>query len=220
MDQLGRPAAVPPARRLRPAGEPELAAAVKRAAEDGLVVRPVGSGHSFTALCVTDDCQVDLSAMDAVLDVDDVTGIARVQAGITLHELSAELHQRGRALENMGDVDTQTVAGAMSTGTHGTGAAFPNLSAGMVGGRLVTADGAVLDLAGRARRRAERRPGVPRCARRAVGGSTADGPGLPAAQARGGAASSGTSCATSTTSSPSTTTWSSTHSRGHRGRCC
>ena len=136
-----------PSRVLRPAGEEELAAGVRRAADDGLVVRPIGTGHSFTALCVTDDVQVDLSAMDRVLDVDGSTGIARVQAGITLHRLSAELHARGRALENMGDVDVQTVTGALSTGTHGTGAAFGNLSSQMVGGRLVTASGAVVDLA-------------------------------------------------------------------------
>jgi L-gulono-1,4-lactone dehydrogenase len=136
-----------PRRVLRPAGEDELAAGVVRAAADGLVVRPIGTGHSFTALCVTDDCQVDLTAMDRVLAVDEQTGVARVQAGITLHRLSAELHARGRALENMGDVDVQTVTGALSTGTHGTGAAFGNLSSRMVGGRLVTAAGDVVDLA-------------------------------------------------------------------------
>ena len=108
------------------------------------MVRPVGSGHSFTPLCVTDGVQVDVSRLDRLLDVDEA-GVATAQAGITLHALSAALHQRGRALENLGDVDTQTLAGALATGTHGTGAAFGNLSAQMVGGRLVTAAGAVLD---------------------------------------------------------------------------
>ena len=130
---------------LRPADEAALAEAVRRSAAAGRTVRPVGSGHSFTALCVTDDVQVDLSRLHRVLDVDSA-GVARVQAGITLHALSAELHRHGRALENMGDVDTQTVAGALATGTHGTGLRFPNLSARMVGGRLVTADGSVLDV--------------------------------------------------------------------------
>jgi L-gulono-1,4-lactone dehydrogenase len=134
-----------PARVLRPATEDELAAGVRAAASDGLVVRPVGSGHSFSPLCVTDGVQVDVSRLDRLLDVDDA-GVATAQAGITLHALSAALHQRGRALENMGDVDTQTVAGALATGTHGTGGAFGNLSAQMVGGRLVTAAGTVLDL--------------------------------------------------------------------------
>ena len=134
-----------PARVLRPATEDELAAGVRAAASDGLVVRPVGSGHSFTPLCVTDGVQVDVSLLDRLLDVDE-TGVATAQAGITLHALSAALHERGRALENMGDVDTQTLAGALATGTHGTGAAFGNLSVPMVGGRLVTAAGTVLDL--------------------------------------------------------------------------
>ena len=134
-----------PARVLQPATEDELAAGVRAAASDGLVVRPVGSGHSFTPLCVTDGVQVDVSQLDRLLDVDE-TGVATAQAGITLHALSAALHERGRALENMGDVDTQTLAGALATGTHGTGAAFGNLSAPMVGGRLVTAAGTVLDL--------------------------------------------------------------------------
>ena len=134
-----------PARVLRPATEDELAEVLRAAASDGLVVRPVGSGHSFTPLCVTDGMQVDLSRLDRLLDVDDA-GVATAQAGITLHALSAALHQRGRALENLGDVDTQTLAGALATGTHGTGGAFGNLSAQMVGGRLVTAAGTVVDL--------------------------------------------------------------------------
>jgi FAD-linked oxidoreductase len=131
---------------LRPGSEQELIDAVRRAAGDGLVVRPVGSGHSFSPVCVTDDVQLDVSRLDQLLDVNAATGIVRVQAGMTLHRLSAELHLRGRALTNLGDVDTQTVAGALATGTHGTGATFPNLSAAMVGGRLVGADGAVHDL--------------------------------------------------------------------------
>ena len=135
-----------PARVLQPATEDELAEGVRAVASDGLVVRPVGSGHSFTPLCVTDGMQVDLSRLDRLLDVDDA-GVATAQAGITLHALSAALHQRGRALENLGDVDTQTLAGALATGTHGTGGAFGNLSAQMVGGRLVTAAGTVVDLA-------------------------------------------------------------------------
>ena len=135
-----------PALVLRPGSEEELVGAVRRAAGDGLVVRPVGSGHSFSPVCVTDDVQLDVSRLDELLGVDPATGVARVQAGMTLRRLSAELHLRGRALTNLGDVDTQTVAGALATATHGTGATFPNLSAAMVGGRLVAADGAVHDL--------------------------------------------------------------------------
>lgn len=136
-----------PARRERPRDEGELVDAVARAARDGLTIRPVGAGHSFGAICLTDDCHVDLSRMHRVLDLDPKTGIARVQAGMTIHDLAEELHRRGRALENQGDVDAQSVAGAVATATHGTGAQLPNLSAAMVGGRLVTAAGEIVDLA-------------------------------------------------------------------------
>jgi FAD-linked oxidoreductase len=136
-----------PARREQPADESELVSVVRRAAADGLVLRPVGSGHSFGALCVTDGVQVDLSRLDGVLGLDAETGVVRVQAGISLHDLSLALHDRGRALQNLGDIDRQTVAGALSTATHGTGEVFGNLSTQMVGGRLVTADGTVRELA-------------------------------------------------------------------------
>ncbi|MGZ4639750.1 MAG: D-arabinono-1,4-lactone oxidase [Actinomycetes bacterium] len=135
-----------PARRERPSDEAEVGDVVRRAAADGLVVRAVGAGHSFGALCVTDGLQVDLSRLDRVLGVDPASGVARVQAGITLHDLSLALHARGRALENLGDIDRQTVAGALATATHGTGAAFGNLSSRMVGGRLVTADGTAREI--------------------------------------------------------------------------
>lgn len=136
-----------PARRVQPRTEEELVEGVVRAAADGLTIRPIGSGHSFGPLCVTDGCHVDVSRMNRVLEIDPRTGIARVQAGITIHALAEELHRHGRALENQGDIDHQTIAGALSTGTHGTGARFGNLATGMVGGRLVTAAGEVIDLA-------------------------------------------------------------------------
>jgi FAD-linked oxidoreductase len=131
-----------PRRVERPVDEAGVVDAVCRAAADGLVVRPVGSGHSFTPLCVTDGVQLDLGALDRLVDVS-ADGVARVQAGMTLHDLSIALHAHGRALENLGDIDKQTVAGALATATHGTGAAFRNLSSAVVDGRLVAADGTV-----------------------------------------------------------------------------
>lgn len=135
-----------PTRVERPASEEQLSEALARAARDGLRVRPVGSGHSFTDTCLTDGVMVDQSGMGRVLDVDRATGLVRVEAGIKLHRLAAELHRNGLALENQGDIDTQSLAGAMATATHGTGERFPNLSANVVGCRLVTATGEVVGI--------------------------------------------------------------------------
>ena len=140
-DQRCAPAAI-----VRPAGEDELVAAVHAAAARGDGVRPVGSGHSFTDCACTDGVLVDLSRMQRVLDAEPATGLVTVEAGITLNRLGHELAARGLALENQGDIDAQTLAGATATGTHGTGARFPNLSASIAALRLVTAAGAVLDL--------------------------------------------------------------------------
>jgi FAD-linked oxidoreductase len=107
-------------------------------------VKVAGSGHSFTDIACTDGVMVDLSRMNRVLGVegDEVT----VEAGVTLRELGPALAERGLALENQGDVDAQTVAGAISTATHGTGGRFANISSQVAGMRLVTAGGELLDL--------------------------------------------------------------------------
>jgi L-gulono-1,4-lactone dehydrogenase len=107
-------------------------------------VKVAGSGHSFTDIACTDGVMVDPSRMNRLLRVEgnEVT----VEAGITLRELGPALAERGLALENQGDVDAQTVAGAISTATHGTGGRFGNISSQVVGLRLVTAAGEVLDL--------------------------------------------------------------------------
>ena len=66
-----------------------------------------------------------LDALDRVLSARPATGLVEVEAGITLHELGAELAARGLAMENQGDIDRQQLAGAISTATHGTGAGVP-----------------------------------------------------------------------------------------------
>ncbi len=124
----------------RPDGEDELARAVARARR----VKVAGSGHSFTDIACTDGVMVDPSGMTRVLAVEgnEVT----VEAGITLRELGAALAERGLALENQGDVDAQTIAGAISTATHGTGGSFANLSSQVTGVRLVSGSGEVVEL--------------------------------------------------------------------------
>jgi len=129
----------------RPRTEAELADLVKQAAAAGQRVKAVGAGHSFTSIACTDGVQVDLSGYGRVLGHDAATNRVTVEAGIPLHRLSDELDARGLALENMGDIDRQTISGATQTATHGTGLRFRNLSSQIVGLRLVTGDGSVVE---------------------------------------------------------------------------
>ncbi|HEY3020826.1 MAG TPA: D-arabinono-1,4-lactone oxidase [Solirubrobacteraceae bacterium] len=129
-----------------PRDEGEVAAAVRRASEAGRTVRVAGAGHSFSDLVPTDGVLLLLDALDRVLDADPEAGLARVQAGITLHALGPALAARGLGLENQGDIDAQTLAGSLATGTHGTGARFRNLSANVVAMRMVDGRGELVDL--------------------------------------------------------------------------
>ena len=129
-----------------PASEGEVVACVERARDTGRRIRAVGSAHSFNDIACTDGHLLRLGRMARVLDADRSTGLVRVEPGITLRALGRELADRGLALENQGDIDAQSLAGAVATGTHGTGARFRNLSAQVVALRLVTADGSVVEL--------------------------------------------------------------------------
>jgi FAD-linked oxidoreductase len=130
----------------RPSAIGEVLGSVERAVAAGRCVRVAGSGHSFTGAALTDGTLLVLDGLAALLEADAASGLVRVQAGMTLHALSAALAGRGLALTNLGDVDAQTVAGAIATATHGTGAGLPNLSADVVALELVTADGAVREI--------------------------------------------------------------------------
>jgi FAD-linked oxidoreductase len=130
-----------PAVLARPGSRAEVAAAVVAAARAGRTVRVAGAGHSFTDGVLTDGTLLSLERMARVLDADPAGGLVRVEAGITLHRLSRELLLRGLALPNVGDVDAQSLAGAIATATHGTGARLPNLSAQVEEIELVLGDG-------------------------------------------------------------------------------
>jgi L-gulono-1,4-lactone dehydrogenase len=122
---------------MRPRTEQELARIVAGASR----VKAVGAGHSFSDIACSDGVIVDLSGMNRVLEVQG--DLATVQAGISIRELGPALARHGLALENQGDVDPQTISGAISTATHGTGGRFGNLSVRVVGLNLVTAGGDV-----------------------------------------------------------------------------
>jgi FAD-linked oxidoreductase len=127
-----------------PATVDEVAAIVRFAREREYTVKTVGAGHSFTAIARAQDVQLDVSRLQGLLAVDLEHDRVTLAAGTRLHQLPALLEPYGLALPNMGDIDRQTIAGATSTGTHGTGARFPGLAAQIVALTMVTADGSVL----------------------------------------------------------------------------
>jgi len=130
-----------PARVERPASAEAVQRAVAAAARQGMRVKAVGAGHSFTGIAAAPGVQLDLTDLTGVLDVVESLGRVRLAAGTHLHELPRLLRPYGLALENMGDIDRQTIAGATSTGTHGTGGSFGGLATQIVGVTLVTAAG-------------------------------------------------------------------------------
>ena len=119
------PSAAPPPASSSPKSRAELARGHRRGRRPGA---RAGAGHSFNGGTITEGTLIWLDALTRVLDADPATGRVRVEAGIRLHALSRELHARGLAMENLGDIDAQSLAGAISTGTHGTGTRYPNLS--------------------------------------------------------------------------------------------
>ncbi|MGN6557695.1 MAG: D-arabinono-1,4-lactone oxidase [Solirubrobacterales bacterium] len=135
-----------PARILSPHSRDELAEAVGKAAAAGERVRVAGSGHSFTEAALTEGTLLQLEALSGVLDADRESGLVRVGGGTVLADLNEELAGLGLAMENLGDIDRQTLAGAISTGTHGTGARLRNISAQVEGLELVLGDGSVRHL--------------------------------------------------------------------------
>lgn len=129
-----------------PESEDELAELVRRAAGDGRTVRPVGEGHSSTPIMATDETLVSLERITGIVSHDKEAREATMRAGTLLEDLGKQLHEVGLALENYGDVDYQAIAGAVGTGTHGTGKNLGNFPSMITGFRMVTASGDVLEV--------------------------------------------------------------------------
>jgi FAD-linked oxidoreductase len=127
-----------------PASVDELRKVVAQAVSAGRRVRAVGAGHSFTPAAATDGVQLRLDRLAGVVRADRETGLVTVLAGTRLHDLGDVLWSLGLALENLGDIDVQTVAGAIATGTHGTGARFGGLASQVRALDLVLPDGDLL----------------------------------------------------------------------------
>ncbi|NUK37529.1 FAD-binding protein [Streptomyces lunaelactis] len=133
-----------PVREVSPASTEELVDAVRRAAEDGLKVKAVGTGHSFTAAAATDGVLIRPDLLTGIREIDRRAMTVTVEAGTPLKRLNTALAREGLSLANMGDIMDQTVAGATSTGTHGTGRDSASIAAQIKALELVTADGSVL----------------------------------------------------------------------------
>jgi FAD-linked oxidoreductase len=132
-----------PAQQLAPASVSDVSDAVVAAGGSGLRVKMVGSGHSFTDIAVTDGLLLHPDRLVGIRTVDREAMTVTALAGTPLRVLNDRLLGLGLALHNMGDIDRQTVAGAIATGTHGTGGRWASLSAQVAGLEVVTADGAV-----------------------------------------------------------------------------
>jgi len=127
-----------------PSDERELIAAVTYTAARGGVIKAVGAGHSFTAIARPEDVLLDLSQYSHISRIDPIKKQITAQSGCGLAKLNAELTRANLALPNLGDIDAQSIAGAVSTGTHGTGATWQSIAAGIVRLRLIAGDGSVI----------------------------------------------------------------------------
>src|SRR4051812_47937340 len=132
------------ARVVQPATRDDVAAAIAAAAADGLAVKAVGSGHSFTSTATTSGVRVELDNLSSLGAIDPAERLVTVQAGMPLSVLNATLAQHGLALPNLGDIDTQTISGALATGTHGTGAGYGCLATFVTALEIVTGTGEVI----------------------------------------------------------------------------
>ncbi|WEG07600.1 D-arabinono-1,4-lactone oxidase [Microbacterium horticulturae] len=140
----GRSARIRPQRVEYPNSTDAVRRAVQSAARVGLAVKAVGAGHSFTGIAAAPGVLLDLRDLSGVVRVDREREQVTLRAGTHLYSIPALLRPYGLAMENLGDIDRQTIAGAISTGTHGTGARFGGIATQVVGAVLVTADGELL----------------------------------------------------------------------------
>ncbi|WP_164233374.1 D-arabinono-1,4-lactone oxidase [Microbacterium hydrocarbonoxydans] len=143
-ENWGRTARVKPIRVERPRTPEGVQRAVKAAVTHGLTVKAVGAGHSFTGIAVAPGVLLELDDLQGLVSADAVTGRATLLAGTRLHRIPGLLAPYGLAMENLGDIDRQSISGAISTGTHGTGARFGGLATQVVGVTMITAEGEFL----------------------------------------------------------------------------
>lgn len=130
----------------RPSSVEEVSRLVVEAASSGKGVRVVGAGHSFGDNVLTDGTLISLDNLSGIHHADTETGLVRIGAGTRLHDLNRLLDEHGLAMPNLGDINVQSAAGAISTATHGTGRKLGNLATTVESIELVKADGTVVEL--------------------------------------------------------------------------
>lgn len=129
-----------------PTSEAELAALIAKANAEGLGIRVAGSGHSFTPVVAVNGLLLSLENMAGVTSVDREKKRVTVKAGTRINQIGKELKALGLSLRNQGDIDSQAITGAMTTGTHGTGLTLGNLASSATGFRIVQLDGSVMEV--------------------------------------------------------------------------
>jgi len=128
-----------------PTSESDIVEAVAAAAITEMPVRAVGASHSHSRIAATNGMLLTLDGWQGIEAVDTEAQTARIRSGTRIFQLGEPLLEHGLAIRNQGDIDRQSVAGATSTGTHGTGPSLQNLSASVEGARIVLASGDVVD---------------------------------------------------------------------------
>lgn len=137
----GRSASVKPQRVEFPRSAEAVQRSIIAAGRHGMAVKAVGAGHSFTGIAVAPGVLLDITDISGLVEVDEARARVTFKAGTRLHQIPALLAPYGLAMENLGDIDRQSISGAISTGTHGTGARFGGISTQVVGATLITAQG-------------------------------------------------------------------------------
>jgi FAD/FMN-containing dehydrogenase len=150
------------ARVAAPASEQEVVAEVRRALAAGTCLRVAGAGHSVTPVVVNGGTVLETAGLRGITAIDAERRLVTALPGTTVGEFGDPLWAAGLALGNQGDIDTQTIAGAVGTGTHGSGNALPSFSATLRACRIVNGHGEVVEID-------ESQPGLLRAAQVAVG---------------------------------------------------
>lgn len=132
------------AARAAPTSEDELCTLIRDATRKGLNVRVAGSGHSFTPVALTSGLHLTLANMTGVRHIDHEKRRVTAAAGTTINQLVGVLKAEGLSMINQGDIDSQALAGALTTGTHGTGITLGNMASSIVGMKLVQPDGEII----------------------------------------------------------------------------